>query len=92
MNPYERNPIIRARVANRLQAQKEGQTLEELAKHIGIGEASVREVLEGLAEEGRAKTFAGKWTLTPSALAEFKRLTNMLMEETHRPWLARKVS
>jgi hypothetical protein len=60
------NPIIRARVTERLKEKQEGQTVEELAEHIITSEASVRMVLEKLHQEGRATLFGGKWTFKKS--------------------------
>jgi DNA-binding IclR family transcriptional regulator len=56
------DPALQLYVSNRLR-EKDGQTIEELAKHFRTSEANVHRVLGLLRKEGQVVPFKTKWYL-----------------------------
>lgn len=56
------DPALQLYVSNRLR-EKDGQTIEELAKHLKTSEANVNLVLGLLRKNGHVVPFKAKWYL-----------------------------
>jgi hypothetical protein len=57
------DPMLEARVMNRLQERKRGQTIEQLQEHTKATQGQILTVLEVYAKENLVSVSNGVWTL-----------------------------
>jgi Mor family transcriptional regulator len=68
--PMRVDTMLEARVMNRLQEMKGGQTIEQLQKHLKVSQSKIHAVLELYAKENHLQRSAdGMWSLVTAPKA-----------------------